>query len=111
MRLLLETRNLLWTLSDDPQLSGKARKLIENAADIYVSAADGLFASLLRGRSGGTGQTKRHLRVAFLRLVFLRSMPTLLPENICMSHQKSPTARTKHCKQLLIQVSEGMLPM
>ena len=53
MRLLLDTRNLLWTLSDDPQLSGKARKLIENAADIYVSAADGLFASLLRGRSGG----------------------------------------------------------
>ena len=53
MRLLLDTRNLLWTLSDDPQLSGKARKLIENAADIYVSAADGLFASPLRGRSGG----------------------------------------------------------
>ena len=39
MRLLLDTHILLWTLSDDPRLSGKARKLIENAADIYVSAA------------------------------------------------------------------------
>jgi PIN domain nuclease of toxin-antitoxin system len=30
---------LLWALSDDPRLSVKARKLIESAADIYVSAA------------------------------------------------------------------------
>jgi len=30
---------LLWALSDDPKLSGKARKLIECAADIYISAA------------------------------------------------------------------------
>ncbi|SDS92094.1 PIN domain nuclease, a component of toxin-antitoxin system (PIN domain) [Pseudomonas sp. Z003-0.4C(8344-21)] len=39
MRLLLDTHILLWTLSDDAKLSGKARKLIENAADIYISAA------------------------------------------------------------------------
>ncbi|OAE13325.1 twitching motility protein PilT [Pseudomonas simiae] len=39
MRLLLDTHILLWTLSDDPKLSDKARKLIENAAEIYVSAA------------------------------------------------------------------------
>jgi hypothetical protein len=32
------------------EMLGKARRLIENATDIYVSAADGLFASLLRGR-------------------------------------------------------------
>jgi PIN domain nuclease of toxin-antitoxin system len=30
---------LLWALSDDPKLSGKARKLIEGAADIYISTA------------------------------------------------------------------------
>lgn len=39
MRLLLDTHIVLWTLSDDARLSGKARKLIENAADIYISAA------------------------------------------------------------------------
>ena len=39
MRILLDTHILLWALSDDPKLSAKARKLIENAAEIYVSAA------------------------------------------------------------------------
>jgi len=39
MRLLLDTHILLWSLSDDPKLSGKARKLIESASDIYVSSA------------------------------------------------------------------------
>ncbi|KQN42677.1 twitching motility protein PilT [Pseudomonas sp. Leaf48] len=39
MRVLLDTHILLWTLCDDPRLSGKARKLIENAADVYISAA------------------------------------------------------------------------
>lgn len=39
MRLLLDTHILLWALNDDSKLSGKARKLIENAAEIYVSAA------------------------------------------------------------------------
>lgn len=39
MRLLLDTHILLWALNDDPRLSGKTRKLIENAADVYLSAA------------------------------------------------------------------------
>jgi PIN domain nuclease of toxin-antitoxin system len=39
MRVLLDTHILLWTLTDDPRLSSKARRLIENAAEIYVSAA------------------------------------------------------------------------
>lgn len=39
MRVLLDTHVLLWALTDDPKLSSKARRLIENAADIYVSAA------------------------------------------------------------------------
>ena len=34
MRLLLDTHILLWALNDDSKLSGKARKLIENAAEI-----------------------------------------------------------------------------
>jgi len=39
VRVLLDTHILLWTLSDDPKLSAKARKLIESAAEIYISAA------------------------------------------------------------------------
>ncbi|AZD55743.1 type II toxin-antitoxin system VapC family toxin [Pseudomonas chlororaphis subsp. aurantiaca] len=39
MRVLLDTHILLWTLSDDPKLSAKARKLIESAAEVYISAA------------------------------------------------------------------------
>ncbi|MGE7960029.1 type II toxin-antitoxin system VapC family toxin [Pseudomonas sp. NPDC089530] len=39
MRVLLDTHILLWALSDDPKLSAKARKLIEGAAEIYISAA------------------------------------------------------------------------
>lgn len=39
MRVLLDTHILLWTLSEDPKLSSKAKKLIENAAEIYISAA------------------------------------------------------------------------
>ncbi|MFL9674260.1 type II toxin-antitoxin system VapC family toxin [Pseudomonas marginalis] len=39
MRVLLDTHVLLWALTEDPKLSSKARRLIENAAEIYVSAA------------------------------------------------------------------------
>ncbi|MGY2354315.1 type II toxin-antitoxin system VapC family toxin [Pseudomonas sp. SDO528_S397] len=39
MRVLLDTHILLWALSDDPRLSAKARKTIEDAAEVYVSAA------------------------------------------------------------------------
>ncbi|NVZ18555.1 type II toxin-antitoxin system VapC family toxin [Pseudomonas costantinii] len=39
MRVLLDTHILLWALNDDPKLSKKAQKLIENAAEIYISAA------------------------------------------------------------------------
>lgn len=39
MRVLLDTHILLWALADDPRLSNNAQKLIENAAEIYVSAA------------------------------------------------------------------------
>ncbi|MGY2259614.1 type II toxin-antitoxin system VapC family toxin [Pseudomonas sp. SDO55104_S430] len=39
MRVLLDTHVLLWALADDQKLSDKARLLINNAAEIYVSAA------------------------------------------------------------------------
>ncbi|MCU0075131.1 type II toxin-antitoxin system VapC family toxin [Pseudomonas koreensis] len=39
MRVLLDTHVLIWVLADDQKLSSKARQLINNAAEIYVSAA------------------------------------------------------------------------
>ena len=39
MRVLLDTDILLWALCDHPKLSHKARKLIESATEIYISAA------------------------------------------------------------------------
>lgn len=39
MRVLLDTHILLWTLADDQKLSRKARNIIEDASEIYISAA------------------------------------------------------------------------
>ncbi len=39
MRILLDTHILLWALTDDPKLSRKAQTLIEDAAEICISAA------------------------------------------------------------------------
>lgn len=39
MRVLLDTHVLLWALTDDPRLSSRAQRHIENAAEIYVSTA------------------------------------------------------------------------
>ena len=39
MRVLLDTHILLWCLADNPKLSNQARRLIENATEVYISAA------------------------------------------------------------------------
>ena len=39
MNLLLDSHILLWWLADDPRLSRKARRFIERADVVYVSAA------------------------------------------------------------------------
>lgn len=39
MRLLLDTPVLLWWLADDPALSKRARQLIANEPEVFVSAA------------------------------------------------------------------------
>lgn len=39
MRVLLDTHILLWALADDPKLSRKAVRLIEDASEVYISAA------------------------------------------------------------------------
>lgn len=39
MRVLLDTHIFIWATLDDPRLSPVARALIEDASDVYVSAA------------------------------------------------------------------------
>ncbi|MCY1307333.1 Ribonuclease VapC22 [compost metagenome] len=39
MRVLLDTHILLWALADSSRLSTRARRLIEDASEVYVSAA------------------------------------------------------------------------
>jgi PIN domain nuclease of toxin-antitoxin system len=38
-RLLLDTEALIWWDANDPRLGGNARAAIQNASDVYVSAA------------------------------------------------------------------------
>lgn len=39
MRVLIDTHILLWILSDDPKLTPKARRVLQDASEVYVSAA------------------------------------------------------------------------
>ena len=63
MRILLDTHILLWALSDDPKLSAKARKLIENAAEIYVSAATFWELAIKVGAQEAQRQPGRNSRI------------------------------------------------
>ena len=39
MRILLDTHLFIWAVADHPRLNKEARGLIENASEVYVSAA------------------------------------------------------------------------
>jgi PIN domain nuclease of toxin-antitoxin system len=39
VRLLLDTHILLWLMQDDPRLSQRAREIIDNSAEVYISVA------------------------------------------------------------------------
>jgi PIN domain nuclease of toxin-antitoxin system len=49
MRLLLDTHIYLWVLSDHPKLSAGARKLIQDADEVFVSSASIWEASIKIG--------------------------------------------------------------
>lgn len=49
MRLLLDTHIFLWSVADDPRLSAKARQLILDAEDVFVSSASIWEASIKAG--------------------------------------------------------------
>ncbi len=85
MNLLLDSHIILWWLADDPRLSPKARRLIERADDVYVSAATtwelALKASLekLRIPEGFVETVEeegfRHLPITPLHAMAVKALP------------------------------------
>ncbi len=51
MRLLLDTHVFLWAITDDPKLHREARSLLENASEVYVSAAS-IWEIAIKARLG-----------------------------------------------------------
>jgi PIN domain nuclease of toxin-antitoxin system len=51
MRLLLDTHIYLWAVSADPLLSPEARRLVESADEVYVSAAS-IWEIAIKARLG-----------------------------------------------------------
>lgn len=51
MKLLLDTHIFLWWTLDDPQLSGKAKSLVYEAEQVFVSAAS-IWEIALKARTG-----------------------------------------------------------
>lgn len=51
MRLLLDTHIVVWAVEDSPRLEPAARRLIESASEVYVSAAS-LWEIAIKSRLG-----------------------------------------------------------
>lgn len=76
MRLLLDTHALVWALGDDPALSGRARALLEDAAnEVHVSVAS-LWEAVIKARRGklrvALDETLAILEPAGFRLLDIR---------------------------------------
>ena len=74
MNLLLDTHVLLWWLSDNPRLSKKGRKSIEDADTVWVSAVTGweIEAKRARGLLEAPGDLEEALRFNDFRPLPLR---------------------------------------
>ena len=57
-RLLLDTEVLIWWDANDPRLGGNARALIQNAGEVYVSAASA-WEITIRAALGKVRTTRR----------------------------------------------------
>lgn len=63
MRLLLDTHIFLWVTMDSPQLTLKARQLIEGADEVYVSAVS-VWEVAIKARLGRLQADARELAEA-----------------------------------------------
>jgi PIN domain nuclease of toxin-antitoxin system len=57
-RLLLDTEALIWWDANDPRLGGNARALIQDATDVYVSAASA-WEIIIKATLGKLRTTRR----------------------------------------------------
>jgi PIN domain nuclease of toxin-antitoxin system len=63
MRLLLDTHILLWLMQDDPRLSQRARGIIDNSAEVYISAAS-IWEIAIKWRLGKIDENPEELDAA-----------------------------------------------
>ena len=95
MRLLLDTHIFLWLNADDPKLTGKARELIDQAQEVFVSAV-AFWELAIKISRGDLAADLEELRAALYDNAF-----TLLPitvEHACATaalpwHHKDPFDR------------------
>lgn len=95
MRLLLDTHIFLWLNADDPKLTGKARDLIDQAQEVFVSAV-AFWELAIKISRGDLAADLEELRAALYDNAF-----TLLPitvEHACATaalpwHHKDPFDR------------------
>ena len=95
MKLLLDTHIFLWLNADDPKLTNKARKLIDEAQEVFVSSVVFLELAIKISRGDLTADLEE-LRTALYSNAF-----TILPitvEHACTTamlpwHHKDPFDR------------------
>ncbi len=95
MKLLLDTHVFLWLNADDPKLTSKARKLIDEAQEVFVSSAS-FWELAIKISRGDLAADLDDLKAALYSNAF-----TLLPitiEHACATaalpwHHKDPFDR------------------
>ena len=95
MKVLLDTHIFLWLNADDPKLTNRARTLLENAQEVFVSAAS-FWELAIKISRGGIALDLNELRSAMASNSF-----TLLPvtaEHACATsrlpwHRRDPFDR------------------
>ena len=102
MKLLLDTHIFLWLNADDPKLTKKARKLIDEAQEVFVSSVVFLELAIKISRGDLTADLEE-LRTALYSNAF-----TILPitvEHACTTatlpwHHKDPFDRMQVAQAL-----------
>ncbi|KVL22488.1 type II toxin-antitoxin system VapC family toxin [Burkholderia sp. MSMB1826] len=95
MRLLLDTHIFLWSVTDDPKLSARARRLIADADERFVSSASIWEAAIKAGLGKLDVDVDRLVRV--LRASGFRELPVRAVHGAAVrnlpSHHRDPFDR------------------